>query len=497
MRVRNAMNHSGFSLVEVLVGAGITACLSLAIATFVVGISKQGGAVDFQQNMKDFRAEIIQALKDDAAFAVTMSNNAGVFACILNKSSCSRQGGEFIIFDAFGKRVEISSLSSEATRGFGIKTRSCDEYGGGSGGSDGGGSNQCPFKYVATWQAICGDRYELKTKTMQTDGVCLNPTIRINVQFSYKPEDEKQFPIVNVEAMHINVARSQVESDPNVLCGMINGTFISETVDSNSRFGSCVTPLSTSLNCIDYCASLGARTGSGFVTGFDDNGRPICECDLLSSENAVNCGGIAIIDGGNGGIIKSISAGGANVECTDGIVAKLIATGNFDNPMVSRIPVWLGGEELPPATIAVVTVESNDVLWDVNRVRDGSLSSAYSSKLQSSMNNDRHVFLAAWTDHGKGAVPVKEVILNARLDGGPGTNYGFPAEYDLYVTAIDNSAWVKVGNFSNQPDANHQAVIDLGTARPTYGILIVPTKFGTDNYGSYVFQMAEIELKGP
>jgi hypothetical protein len=53
-----------------------------------------------------------------------------------------------------------------------------------------------------------------------------------------------------------------------------------------------------------------------------------------------------------------------------------------------------------------------------------------------------------------------------------------------------------MGTYSLQPNALGSAVVQLGSSHSTYGVLIIPTVFGTDPNGSYFFQLAELTAAG-
>jgi hypothetical protein len=136
---------------------------------------------------------------------------------------------------------------------------------------------------------------------------------------------------------------------------------------------------------------------------------------------------------------------------------------------------------------------SNDVLsgWPAGYAIDGNLGTDYSSAWFASNVNDRATFIAVWLPFGSGPYAVSKVKLFPRQFGG--RTWCFPQAYDVYVTSGDNSRWVYVGRYTTQPQ-NGVAVIDLGSVRTTYGVLIQPTYLSADNFGNYYFQMAEISL---
>lgn len=150
----------------------------------------------------------------------------------------------------------------------------------------------------------------------------------------------------------------------------------------------------------------------------------------------------------------------------------------------------------PIGYLPMGSASSNDVLsgWPASSAVDGNFASSYSSYPFTSTANTRGTYLAAWLKNGPQL--VSHVLLRARLLSGVPT--GFPAAYDIYVTASSASqsspTWTYVGNFTAQPDSNGLATAYLGFDYTAAGVKIVPTLMGTNNPGGNYFQMAEIGL---
>lgn len=71
---------------------------------------------------------------------------------------------------------------------------------------------------------------------------------------------------------------------------------------------------------------------------------------------------------------------------------------------------------------------------------------------------------------------------------------GFPKSYDIFILN-QNQQWELAGNFDFQPDAFGLVEIKLKTIYHSFGIKIVPTEVGTDNYGKYYFQLADLDIR--
>ena len=141
---------------------------------------------------------------------------------------------------------------------------------------------------------------------------------------------------------------------------------------------------------------------------------------------------------------------------------------------------------------AMKSSSSQDELWPSSAVIDQNPQSVYSSQSFPTAANDRGTSLEAWLTNAPQA--VKQILLTARALNGQ--VLGFPRRYDLFLTSPDNSSWQKVGFFSNQPNTDGIAVVSLPSEMVTYGVMIVPTVLGVDNYNVHYLQIAEMALAG-
>jgi hypothetical protein len=144
----------------------------------------------------------------------------------------------------------------------------------------------------------------------------------------------------------------------------------------------------------------------------------------------------------------------------------------------------------PIAIFPMASAKSNDELWSASNILNEDPHSVYSSKSFPSSANTRNTYLDAWLLHAP--TRINKLLLSARMVNGKTS--GFPRQYDVYVTTPNNSKWVLVGHFSNQPDAQGVATIDLGEYYSTYGVQIVPTTLGVDDHGDHYFQMSKIKF---
>jgi hypothetical protein len=144
----------------------------------------------------------------------------------------------------------------------------------------------------------------------------------------------------------------------------------------------------------------------------------------------------------------------------------------------------------PVAIFQMGAAKSNDELWSASNILNGNPDKVYSSKSFPTAANTRNTYLSAWLLH----VPtsVNKLLLSARMINGKAS--GFPLQYDIYVTSANNSNWISVGHFSDQPDAQGVATIDLGGYYSTFGVQIIPTVLGVDDHGDHYFQMSKVRF---
>lgn len=163
---------------------------------------------------------------------------------------------------------------------------------------------------------------------------------------------------------------------------------------------------------------------------------------------------------------------------------------------LAEMDMTMGSSALAPVETPVVAaaifsrVESNNTLsgWPAERLIDQSSATVFSSNRFDSEKNTSGAFVAAWFSSRQ---TIKRVVLTARMDG---SAQGFPVQYKIFLTSPDNSAWIEVGVYNMQPDASGRVEISLPQNYATYGLMVVPTTLGKDNFGSNYFQLAEIAL---
>jgi hypothetical protein len=208
-----------------------------------------------------------------------------------------------------------------------------------------------------------------------------------------------------------------------------------------------------------------------------------------------NCTGSGLtyawsIDGGGfpGNASTNTSTVGANTASAPRTYWACVTASNAGGQSQACAPVSQAAH-VPAGPVAFSRAESNNVLWPASSLIDGNFYSTYSSNVFPSSVNQSNTYVAAWT---AGPNAVQSIRLTAR--NANGQMLGFPASYNIYVTSADNTYWISLGTFSQQPNAGGVATINLPGPMTTWGIQIIPVAIGRDNVGNYVFQLNEIEM---
>jgi hypothetical protein len=139
-----------------------------------------------------------------------------------------------------------------------------------------------------------------------------------------------------------------------------------------------------------------------------------------------------------------------------------------------------------PYTYYPVAASSNNVLsgWPAANLMDWNVNTSYSSNgYPSASTQNSPLYVAAWIPS---LAAASKVVLTARMSNG--VPQAFPSAYQVSITNSDNTAWVSLGTFTQQPDANGQVVLNFPIA-VTAGVLIQPVTLGVDGYGNHYFSL--------
>lgn len=136
--------------------------------------------------------------------------------------------------------------------------------------------------------------------------------------------------------------------------------------------------------------------------------------------------------------------------------------------------------------------KSNSEVWPVSATIDGNPYTQFTTAGATRYNTQG--FNLEGQMMNPSPTSINGLVLSARMAGN--TPLGFPKSYNVFLTNSSNTAWVLVGNFNDQPNSVNKGLVEIKFSQvyQTYGVLIVPTEMGTDNYGNYYLQMADFDL---
>ncbi len=232
----------GFSLVEAIVYVALgSMALTTAFSVLKISSEMSKSANSFVK-ISDIRSTLLNNLKSDTAFTNSISApaNAGVFACLNNKTDCHGQGGAFNIYDAQGNQVSRVSTpgSSEGFNKDGVPCTGFDLA---------SGNDSCPYRFVATWAPGC-----------PSAGSCLNPVVQIKVTLDVAPKDTSQIGNMNVSSFEIFYVKSNFSATLSDTCTKMGGILNPDQ--------SCTLPFYS-----------GPCPRGDYLVGFDNNNNKICQ----------------------------------------------------------------------------------------------------------------------------------------------------------------------------------------------------------------------------
>jgi hypothetical protein len=93
-----------------------------------------------------------------------------------------------------------------------------------------------------------------------------------------------------------------------------------------------------------------------------------------------------------------------------------------------------------------------------------------------------------------GPTTISQINLLARMSTS-GLSLAFPVTYQVYVTDSMDASWIEIGSYNTQPTSSGNVAIALGTSYYTYGIMIVASQLGVDDYGNAYFQLCGVSAQ--
>jgi hypothetical protein len=234
------LDSKGYSLIEVL----IYLVLAMAIILGAYAVSKLSSDMSKSATtfvaLHEIRNSILDNLKNDQAFkaALADSANSAVFACLNNKTSCAGAGGQYVLYDSHGVRID-SVARPGTTEGVTKDGKACNTV-------SPQGNDGCPFRYLATWAPRC-----------PSTGTCLNPIIELKVKMELAAASADQIGALNTSSFNLFYVKGNANAEVADTCAHIGGVLQPDQTCKLPQFGKSCPP--------HY-----------FIRGFS-NGQPVCQ----------------------------------------------------------------------------------------------------------------------------------------------------------------------------------------------------------------------------
>lgn len=257
-------SKKGFTIVELLLAAGIVAAMMGGVATYVKLSSDTKRKLDTGLALSGIKENMIRTMNSGAAWTVMVAENPSL-ACLKVGSPGCADGttGPIAVYDSSGKMIS----GVQQTSGFDRSGEPCNTY------NPAGSTTGCVFRYNVRWTAMCSFT------------PCLDPQIRVTGELEYSPTDPKHKNEVDSKRYSFNFFRSEtVMNSLEAVCVSIGGTF-------NAGTNSCQLPWS------NFTCPQGT-----VIRGLNAGNQPNCyypsavACDSSTTIlRAVDSGGLATV----------------------------------------------------------------------------------------------------------------------------------------------------------------------------------------------------------
>lgn len=175
-------NNRGVTLVEVLVSAGMTAIVSMGVATMMQNSMQEQRKVVMMDFLKSQKSKFEFLIRDQASWTNTVGsvtyNNLGIFNEIRANSSVtvvpSTAPVKIVLLDAAGSPSGTQMLGPAETTGNGFTEKGvqCSTFNLAAG----SGTDACPISYRTMISATC-----------PSGGSCANPQLKVVARLLYNP----------------------------------------------------------------------------------------------------------------------------------------------------------------------------------------------------------------------------------------------------------------------------------------------------------------------
>ncbi|AGH95609.1 PulJ/GspJ family protein [Pseudobdellovibrio exovorus] len=264
-------NQKGISIIEVLVAAGLTAVVSLGIATMIQNSMIEQKKTVLLATLRENKIRIENMLRDQQAWTYTLadSNNLAITpanqstACLRDTTACAVIAGtapqKLVVRDAANNEAfNLLNWAGTGSNGFTESGATCSTFTSSQTGNM--GNDSCPISYRLVYMYTC-----------PSGTTCVNPQVKIVGRLIYNPSNQGYLHRFRGLIDQGNLSRIDLEGPEND--GRYDIVVKRTAVQTNRQFR--LTMGFTPANSTPSCANAGAgacTAGWGYYPTGGDRG---------------------------------------------------------------------------------------------------------------------------------------------------------------------------------------------------------------------------------
>lgn len=288
MRIKKLNNNHGFSLIEVLVAAGLMALVSTGLVSMVTTMGKEQNNQFRTAALRELKTRIQYLVSDQNSWSRTLqlngATNTDSMWCINQKTNCTPGVYDLKLYDSFGNlflNAPTYTLNSPgwpaASNGFTDKGSPCTTFNGNAN----AGLESCPITYKIVWEPVCISAVN-----------CKNPLIKVTARMIYNTSNSAQ--VASLSQGNISGSGSWTDDSVAVNTGKYDIVLKRSATTINKSFTIAITNVSGAATPGGPCSTTVAlptergATGPSWTTA-DDN-FTLVSVTALSSLIAIKAG---------------------------------------------------------------------------------------------------------------------------------------------------------------------------------------------------------------
>ena len=185
----------GFTIYELMMAVGIASVFVAIFGAVMVSTSRMQSLGMSRSQIDLFRRELIRVVNDNDSWAATVggSLNSSTMTCLRNNTPCTVGGGpggsplSEQIMAVYNKNGTVFFDGTQPSAGLTYQGAFCNSF-------STAGNDQCPFRAVLRWTAIC------------SPGSCTRPLLKITAAFSFQPKSPN--PAINPADYNVTIYRA-------------------------------------------------------------------------------------------------------------------------------------------------------------------------------------------------------------------------------------------------------------------------------------------------